>query len=61
MGLGPMTMRKIIEAARRRGIKELYGDVLSETHTMLKLCKAFGFKSRLMPDDAGVVIVTLPL
>jgi acetyltransferase len=61
MGLGPMMMRKIIEAARRRGIKELYGDVLSENHTMLKLCKAFGFKSRLMPDDAGVVIVTLPL
>jgi acetyltransferase len=61
MGLGPMMMRKIIDAARRRGIKELYGDVLSENFTMLKLCKAFGFSSRRMPDDAGVVIVSLML
>lgn len=61
MGLGPMMMRKIIEAARRRGVKELYGDVLSQNFTMLKLCKAFGFSSRLMPDDAGVVIVSLML
>ncbi len=61
MGLGPMMMRKIIEAARRRGVKELYGDVLSENFTMLKLCKALGFSSRRMPDDAGVVIVSLML
>ncbi|MGC8492552.1 MAG: bifunctional acetate--CoA ligase family protein/GNAT family N-acetyltransferase [Syntrophobacteraceae bacterium] len=61
MGLGPMMMRKIIQAARRRGIKELYGDVLSENFPMLKICRALGFSLKRMPDDAGVVTASLVL
>lgn len=61
MGLGPMLLRRIIECARKRGIREIFGEVLAENGPMLKLCDAFGFKKRCDPDDPGVVIVTLIL
>ncbi len=61
MGLGPMMLRKIIETARRRRIKELFGEVLCENFTMLKICKTLGFTWKRMPDDAGIVKVSLAL
>jgi acetyltransferase len=61
MGLGPMLMRRIIDYAGKRGVAELYGEVLSENRAMLKLCDAFGFKKRLDPEDSGVMIVSLVL
>ncbi len=61
MGLGPMMMRRIIRYARSRGIKEIYGEVLSGNTPMLKLCKALGFSTKRMLDDPGIVIATLTL
>jgi acetyltransferase len=61
MGLGPMLMRRIIDYARKRGIGELYGEVLAENGPMLRLCEAFGFKKRRDPEDSGVMIVSLAL
>ena len=61
LGLGPMLMRRMIDYGRRRGIGELFGDVLAENKSMLKLCEAFGFKKRRDPDDPGVMLVSLPL
>lgn len=40
IGLGPMLMRYIIDYARKRGIKELYGEVLRESEPMLRLNRA---------------------
>ena len=60
-GLGPMLMRRIIDYARNRGIGEIYGEVLSENQAMLKLCQVFGFSARRIPDDPGVMHVSLPL
>jgi acetyltransferase len=60
-GLGPMLMRRIIDYARSRGIGEIYGEVLSENQAMLKLCQVFGFSARRIPDDPGVMHVSLPL
>jgi len=51
----------MIDYGRRRGIGELFGDVLAENKSMLKLCEAFGFKKRRDPDDPGVMLVSLPL
>jgi len=61
MGLGPMLMRRIIDYAKNRGIGELFGEVLAENRSMLKLCKAFGFTKRRDPDEPGVMAVTLAL
>jgi len=60
-GLGKILMRRIIDYARSRGIREIFGSVLSENIAMLKVCKALGFTSRPDLDDPGVVIVSLKL
>lgn len=61
LGLGPMLLRRIIDYARRRGIQNIYGEVLSENTPMLKLCKAFCFRHQRVPDDPTVIHVTLEL
>lgn len=61
MGLGVLLMRRILDYAERRGIREIYGDVLQENRTMLKLCEVLGFKKSRSPDDMDVVRVTLRL
>jgi acetyltransferase len=60
-GLGPMLLRRIINYSRERGLKEIYGEVLQQNRAMLRLCEAFGFTSRVDPDEAGVMRVTLAL
>jgi acetyltransferase len=61
MGLGPLLMRRVIDYARSRGIKELFGEVLSENEAMLKLSRALGFSIRPMPGDAELMQVSLKL
>jgi acetyltransferase len=61
MGLGILLMRRIIDYARDRGIGEIFGDVLRENTTMLKLCKVLGFTSAPLPDEPTEVRVTLKL
>jgi len=61
MGLGILLMRRIIDYARQRGIGEIYGDVLRENTSMLKLCKVLGFTTSGVPDEPGQVRVTLKL
>ncbi|HYW91764.1 MAG TPA: bifunctional acetate--CoA ligase family protein/GNAT family N-acetyltransferase [Gammaproteobacteria bacterium] len=60
-GLGRLLMRRIIDYARRRGIREVYGEVLAENSVMLKICKEFGFRRSFVPGDAGVIHVSLEL
>jgi acetyltransferase len=60
-GLGRMLMRRIIDYARSRGIKEIFGQVLGANIPMLKVCHALGFTSRRDADDPGVIIVSLRL
>ena len=61
LGLGPMLMRYIIDYARSHGIKELYGEVLRENESMLRLNRALNFKVHATPDDPGVLHVSLLL
>jgi acetyltransferase len=60
-GLGPLLMRRIIDYARRRGIQEIYGEVLRENEPMLKLNRALGFQIRHDPEDPGIMLVSLKL
>jgi acetyltransferase len=61
MGLGVLLMRRIIDYARSRSIREMYGDVLRDNTTMLKLCKVLGFGESCLPDEPTLVRVTLTL
>jgi acetyltransferase len=58
-GLGPMLLRRIIDYSKTRGVKYIYGEVLSDNRSMLRLADAFGFKKRPVPDDPGVMHVSL--
>jgi acetyltransferase len=61
LGLGPMLLRRIIQYAKSRGIREIFGEVLAENKPMLRLCEAFGFSKKRGLNDADIVTVTLPL
>ncbi len=61
MGLGIFLMRRIIDYARRRGIREIYGDVLQENRLMRKLCGILGFREASVADEPGMIRVTLNL
>ncbi|WP_029010349.1 GNAT family N-acetyltransferase [Azospirillum halopraeferens] len=58
LGFGPVLMRRILDHARARGVKEVFGEVLMENRAMLRLCQALGFARRCLPEDPGVVHVT---
>jgi acetyltransferase len=61
MGLGILLMRRIIEYARARRIREIYGDVLRENRQMLRLCEVLGFTAAGIPDEPSLLRVTLAL
>ncbi len=58
-GLGSLLMRKLIRYCRTRGIKRLWGNVLSENAAMLHLSKSLGFRVRSI--DCGVEEIELDL
>ncbi|MDT8343748.1 MAG: GNAT family N-acetyltransferase, partial [Thermohalobaculum sp.] len=59
-GLGWALMTRLIDYARAEGIAELFGDVLPENRTMLRMCAELGF--RIEPRHAeGTVHVVLDL
>ncbi len=60
-GLGRLLMKQIIRWAKLKRLDELYGDVLEENTTMLKLATSLGFRREHQPDDRGVVRVRLAL
>ena len=61
LGLGPLLMRRIIDYARSKGVREIIGDVLRENRPMLRLCELFRFQRRRKEDDPGVIAVHLRL
>ena len=61
LGLGSLLMRQIITYARQRGIRELFGEVLQENKSMLKINQALGFTIESNPAEPEVMHVSLPL
>jgi acetyltransferase len=60
-GLATTLMTTLIDAARRRGLAQMEGFVLSVNQPMLKLARRMGFTIAADPDDASVRICRLPL
>ena len=60
-GLGRLMMERLIAYAKKRGIGELYGEVLRKNRPMLSLCKKLGFVQSALPDDPSIVHVSIDL
>lgn len=58
-GVGRRLMETIVDYARRAGIKEIFGEILSANTAMLTLARSIGF--HLMPEGDGVVRASLVL
>lgn len=58
-GLGWLLMKRVIDYARGKGLRRVYGDVLAENTAMLQMCAELGFHA----DDlwSGVKRVVLEL
>jgi acetyltransferase len=50
-GLGWLLMRRVIDYAKEKGLRRVYGDVLVENTTMLQMCAELGFHAQDMGSD----------
>jgi len=60
-GLGWQLMRHLIAYARAEKLQRLYGSVLADNTTMLRMCRELGFVVESQPDDVSVRTVRLQL
>jgi acetyltransferase len=56
-GLGSRLMSALMAAARERGVREMYGEVLAGNQKMLEFTARLGFRARLDAADPSVVRV----
>ncbi|MGZ5853697.1 MAG: bifunctional acetate--CoA ligase family protein/GNAT family N-acetyltransferase [Xanthobacteraceae bacterium] len=60
-GLGWKLMEMIIEYARSEGLQRIFGQVLCENATMLRMCRDLGFEITDDPSETNIRNVTLKL
>jgi N-acetylglutamate synthase-like GNAT family acetyltransferase len=58
-GLGWLLMRRVIDYAKEKGLRRLYGDVLTENMTMLQMCAELGFRAVDMGSAFTRVVLDL--
>jgi acetyltransferase len=58
-GLGWLLMRRVIDYAKEKGLRRVYGDVLIENTTMLQMCTELGFHALDMGPDMRRVVLDL--
>ena len=51
-GLGRLLLERVVDAARRNGVRRLTGDVLAANARMLALARRFGFRVEPHPEGA---------
>jgi RimJ/RimL family protein N-acetyltransferase len=56
-GLGWLLMRHVIDYAKEKGLRRVYGDVLAENTTMLQMCAELGFHAQDMGSDIRRVVL----
>jgi len=52
-------MRRVIDYAREKGLRRVYGDVLAENATMLQMCAELGFHTQDLGSDVKRVVLVL--
>jgi acetyltransferase len=60
-GIGKRLLERLATIARKRGLRQLYGDVLAVNRPMLGLVKKLGFSLSRNPDDPALTRATLTL
>ncbi len=58
-GLGWLLMRRVIDYAKAKGLRRVYGDVLAENTAMLQMCAELGFRVREIGSHARRVVLDL--
>ncbi len=58
-GLGWLLMRRVIDYAKEKDLRRVYGDVLVENATMLQMCAELGFHTQDMGSDIRRVVLDL--
>ena len=58
-GVGFLLMRRVIDYAKEKGLRRVYGDVLAENTPMLKMCAELGFHAEDMGSDIRRVVLDL--
>jgi acetyltransferase len=60
-GAGRFLMQRIGAYAKKRGIGELFGDILAENTSMLALCRELGCSISSAPHDQSLMRATLKI
>lgn len=58
-GIGWLLMRRVIDYAREKGLRRVYGDVLAENTAMLQMCTELGFHILEMGPEARRAVLDL--
>jgi acetyltransferase len=58
-GVGFLLMRRVIDYAKEKGLRRVYGDVLAENAPMLQMCAELGFHAQDMGSDFRRVVLDL--
>src|SRR5262245_13527487 len=58
-GVGFLLMRRVIDYAKEKGLRRVYGDVLAENAPMLQMCAELGFYVQDMGSDIRRVVLDL--
>ena len=58
-GLGWLLMRRVIDYAKQKGLRRVYGDVLVENTAMLQMCAELGFHAQDMGSKFRRVVLDL--
>jgi acetyltransferase len=58
-GLGWLLMRRVIDYAKEKGLRRVYGDVLVENATMLQMCAELGFHTQDIGSEIRRVVLDL--
>ena len=57
-GIGMLLMRRMLAYAERRGVKEVFGDVLAENKRMLDIAQRLDFAAERLSEQPDVIRVT---
>jgi len=58
-GLGWLLMHRVIDYAKKKGLRRVYGDVLAENTTMLQMCAELGFYEQDIGSNMRRVVLDL--
>lgn len=58
-GVGWLLMRYVIDYAKDKGLRRVYGDVLAENTAMLQMCAELGFREEDIGSDMRRVVLDL--